>query len=159
MVPPDSHGIPRGPQYLGSQPRGVWLFVYRAFTVSDEAFQTSSTKPTLGNSLTLPVRVRLVPQPPTRNAPGLTRMWFRLFPVRSPLLRESRLFSLPQGTEMFQFSWFASSLPRILELYSSGFPHSGISGSTLAYSYPKLIAVSHALHRHLAPRHPPYALS
>ena len=28
---------------------------------------------------------------------------FRLVPVRSPLLRESRLLSLPPGTEMFQF--------------------------------------------------------
>ena len=28
---------------------------------------------------------------------------FRLVPVRSPLLRESRLISLPPGTEMFQF--------------------------------------------------------
>ena len=28
---------------------------------------------------------------------------FRLFPVRSPLLGESRLISLPPGTEMFQF--------------------------------------------------------
>src|SRR5262249_35345576 len=28
---------------------------------------------------------------------------FRLFPVRSPLLRESRLLSFPAGTEMFQF--------------------------------------------------------
>src|ERR1700741_80259 len=31
-----------------------------------------------------------------------------LFPVRSPLLRESRLMSFPPGTEMFQFSGFAS---------------------------------------------------
>jgi hypothetical protein len=30
-----------------------------------------------------------------------------LVPVRSPLLRESRLMSFPQGTEMFQFPWFA----------------------------------------------------
>jgi hypothetical protein len=29
--------------------------------------------------------------------------WFGLFPVRSPLLRESRLISFPAGTEMFQF--------------------------------------------------------
>ena len=28
---------------------------------------------------------------------------FRLIPVRSPLLRESRLISLPTGTEMFHF--------------------------------------------------------
>ena len=32
---------------------------------------------------------------------------FRLFPFRSPLLGESRLFSFPPGTEMFQFSGFA----------------------------------------------------
>ena len=29
--------------------------------------------------------------------------WFGLVPVRSPLLRESRLISVPPGTEMFQF--------------------------------------------------------
>ena len=32
---------------------------------------------------------------------------FGLFPVRSPLLRESLLISLPPGTEMFQFPGFA----------------------------------------------------
>ncbi len=32
---------------------------------------------------------------------------FGLFPVRSPLLRESRLISLPLGSEMFQFPRFA----------------------------------------------------
>ena len=35
--------------------------------------------------------------------------WFGLFPVRSPLLGESLLFSLPTGTKMFQFPAFASS--------------------------------------------------
>ena len=34
--------------------------------------------------------------------------WFGLFPVRSPLLRESLLFSSPSGTEMFHFPEFAS---------------------------------------------------
>jgi hypothetical protein len=33
---------------------------------------------------------------------------FRLFPVRSPLLRESHLISFPRGTEMFQFPRLAS---------------------------------------------------
>ena len=33
---------------------------------------------------------------------------FGLLPVRSPLLRESLLFSLPAGTKMFQFPAFAS---------------------------------------------------
>jgi hypothetical protein len=30
--------------------------------------------------------------------------WFRLFPVRSPLLRESLLLSFPSATKMFQFA-------------------------------------------------------
>ena len=33
-------------------------------------------------------------------------MWFGLFRFRSPLLTESRLFSLPVGTEMFHFPTF-----------------------------------------------------
>ena len=33
---------------------------------------------------------------------------FVLIRVRSPLLTESHLISLPQGTEMFHFPWFAS---------------------------------------------------
>ena len=35
---------------------------------------------------------------------------FGLFPVRSPLLGESLLFSFPTGTKMFQFPTFASVL-------------------------------------------------
>ena len=52
---------------------------------------------------------------------------FRLFPVRSPLLGESRLISFPRGTKMFQFPRFPRislcvqlSVPRF---YLSGFPH------------------------------------
>ena len=44
------------------------------------------------------------PTTPGRPEPS----WFGLFPVRSPLLGESRLFSLPPGTKMFQFPGFAS---------------------------------------------------
>ena len=36
--------------------------------------------------------------------PTLTSQWFGLFPVRSPLLRESRLISSRWATEMFQFT-------------------------------------------------------
>src|SRR5690606_38185522 len=42
---------------------------------------------------------------------------------------------------------------------NSGFPHSEIFGSTLAYSSPKHIGVSPVLHRLLVPRHPPCALN
>lgn len=34
-------------------------------------------------------------------------IWFGLIPVRSPLLRESRLISFPPGTEMFHFPGLA----------------------------------------------------
>jgi hypothetical protein len=37
---------------------------------------------------------------------------FGLFPVRSPLLGESRLISVPPGTEMFQFPGLAPTLTR-----------------------------------------------
>ena len=49
--------------------------------------------------------------------------------------------------------------PVVTEYCSAGFPHSGISGSTFDDNSPKLIAAIRALHRLLAPRHPPHALS
>ena len=48
---------------------------------------------------------------------------------------------------------------RILEVFSSRFPHSDISGSLDICSSPKLFAAYHVFHRLLVPRHPPYALS
>ena len=42
-----------------------------------------------------------------------------LFPFRSPLLRESRLISLPAGTEMFQFPAFASQ-PLCIQVRDTG---------------------------------------
>jgi hypothetical protein len=41
--------------------------------------------------------------PATQRPPALTRDRFSLFRVRSPLLAESLLLSLPAGTEMFHF--------------------------------------------------------
>ena len=43
----------------------------------------------------------------------------------------------------------------ILLVRNSGFPHSDISGSAPVHGSPKLFAVTHVLHRHLTPRHPP----
>ena len=47
----------------------------------------------------------------------------------------------------------------IHEVFSCGFPHSEISGSSDICSSPKLIAAYHVFHRLLVPRHPPCALS
>ena len=46
-----------------------------------------------------------------------------------------------------------------LEVFSSRFPHSEISGSMDICSSPKLFAAYHVFHRLLVPRHPPCALS
>jgi hypothetical protein len=42
--------------------------------------------------------------------PNSYNRWFRLFPLRSPLLRESSFLSLPSATKMFQFAEFARSI-------------------------------------------------
>ncbi len=53
-------------------------------------------------------------------------MRFRLFPFRSPLLRESQLLSIPTGTEMFHFPALASHRlciqRRIGGIHRLGFP-------------------------------------
>jgi hypothetical protein len=57
-------------------------------------------------SSTVPIQLYLKYRSPT--TPTLPKqLRFGLFPVRSPLLRESLLFSFPPGTKMFQFSGFA----------------------------------------------------
>jgi hypothetical protein len=80
---------------------------------------------------------------------------------RSPLLAESRLMSFPPATEMFQFAGFASQ-PYGFRLGSrmrGGLPHSETPGSKSARLSSGLIAACHVLHRLLAPRHPPDALT
>ena len=51
------------------------------------------------------------PLRPTFPGRSINRLVYacRLLPFRSPLLGESRLISVPRGTEMFQFSRFATS--------------------------------------------------
>jgi hypothetical protein len=95
--------------------------------------------------------------PATPDSPfGIIR--FRLFRVRSPLLAESLLFSLPLGTEMVHFPRFASAgyvfTGRSWMFPSKGFPHSDIPGSQIACISPRLIAAGHVLHRLPTPRHP-----
>jgi hypothetical protein len=85
----------------------------------------------------------------------------RLFRVRSPLLPESRLISIPMATEMFQFTTFA---PRTLCIQVRvplrvGFPIQKPSDQSSFASSPKLIAGYRVFHRLISPRHPPHALS
>src|SRR5436853_7930990 len=95
--------------------------------------------------------------------PTVQARWFGLFRVRSPLLAESLLFSLPVGTEMVHFP----TLPSTAYVFSGGsfgisqrgFPHSEIPGSKPICGSPGLIAAYRVLHRLLVPRHSPYTLS
>ena len=113
---------------------------------------------------TILLTIRLItsiagPTTPTRQAGPV---W--AFP-RS-LATTSGMISFPLGTKMFQFPRFPSpglcvqpgDDARDLRP-GDGFPHSDIPGSQPAHGSPRLIAVFRVLHRHLAPRHPPHALS
>ena len=95
--------------------------------------------------------------------PSMHARWFGLFRFRSPLLTESHVVFSSSGyldvsVHRVPFLKLCIGL-RILEVCSSGFPHSDISGSLDICSSPKLFAAYHVFHRLLVPRHPPYALS
>ena len=88
---------------------------------------------------------------------------FGLFRFRSPLLTESHVVFSSSGyldVSVHRVPLLTLCIGvRILEVCSSGFPHSEISGSKDICSSPKLFAAYHVFHRLLVPRHPPCALS
>ncbi len=96
-------------------PRATWVSLKRAADVSTTGVLPST--PDLSHVLRLHQRFLTRPTagrpwkrdpttPTTQPLPGLTRRRFSLIQFRSPLLPESRLFSLPAGTEMFHFPAF-----------------------------------------------------
>ena len=164
MVLADSHRVPRVPWYLGRDPREPFRFRLRGRYPLWRSFPEPSANGTVFDSPT-----------PARGGPDrsrdtghatlarLTHSRFRLFPVRSPLLGESRLLSLPGGTEMVHFPPLA---PPFLCIQKGVMGHDSHRVSPFGHprikarsSSPGLIAAYDALHRLPAPRHPPYALS
>ena len=146
MVPAGSCRISRVPHYSGAVSRPSSVFGYGAFTRSGQPFQV----------VLLTLTVRFVDGPSTP-ADALPHRRFGLLRVRSPLLAQSLLFSLPPGTEMFQFPGFAPSLGWYL-LNAGGLPHSEIRASRDICSLARLIAACHVLLRLREPRHPSCAL-
>ena len=119
------------------------------------AFPDPSTNPLVSYSPAL--------RPNRPYNPVVQARQFGLIRVRSPLLAESLLFSIPGGTEMVHFPPLPSPSYVFTRRYGGitrrGFPHSDIPGSKLICSSPRLIAAYRVLHRLLAPRHSPYTLS
>ena len=96
MVLPDSNRVPRVPLYLGTYSP--------LFTISLTGLSPSLVR--LSSRVQLSIEVGFIARPATPTDPKID--WFGLFPLRSPLLGESLLISLPEGTEMFHFPSYAS---------------------------------------------------
>ncbi len=92
MVPPASHKVARASWYSGCQPVAPRLSLRDSHPLRWRV-PTPSSRPGV------PVVLVLQPRWDLRRS-----HWFGLVPVRSPLLRESRLISLRRATEMFQFA-------------------------------------------------------
>ena len=98
-----------------------------------------------------------VPQPQGDKSP-----WFGLFRFRSPLLTESLRFIFLRLLRCFTSAGLAPTDYEFIRRHPGnrdGFPHSEIHGSKPVCGSPWLIAAYHVLHRLLAPRHSPLALS
>ena len=80
---------------------------------------------------------------------------FGLLRVRSPLLAQSFLLSLPPGTKMFQFPGFAPGFTPGVGIPPDGFPHSDIRGSQGICPSPRLFAAYHVLLRLREPQASP----
>ena len=88
------------------------FLVPRATQGSATAVRASGTGPSppaARRSRRFPSRCKCVSRGPTTPRGRRHRPRFGLLPVRSPLLGESLLFSLPGGTKMFQFPPLASA--------------------------------------------------
>src|SRR5207245_4653604 len=105
-----SHGISRVPRYSGTcrEPVGCRLpGCHRLWPIVPDR----STSRLVVDSLAL--------KPDRPYNPTVQAQWFGLFRVRSPLLAESLLFSIPVGTEMVHFPtlsslrlWIQRRIPR-----------------------------------------------
>ncbi len=74
-------------------------FAYGAITLYGKAFQPFLLSIRFVTSRQVRDPARSNPATPdNQRSRAMTVIWFGLFPVRSPLLRESHLLSLPEGT-------------------------------------------------------------
>ncbi len=140
VVLADSRQLSRFRRYSGISRRVRVHFAYGAVTHCGATFQNASAMHLICNS-----SEGLVPLPSSPTTPDWQRhqavppVRFRLFPFRSPLLRESLLLSSPRGTEMFQFPRFP---PPALCVQAGVTPHDGCRVSP--FGHPRIEAWSAA---------------
>ena len=110
----------RGSVLLGKTLRERSTYAYRGITIYAAPSQTLllhqsfiTLRPHGSSVKTLPTT------PHMQHLPAITHIRFGLFRFRSPLLTESRLFSLPVGTEMFHFPTFPPTSLYIQEAVAS----------------------------------------
>ena len=106
MVPADSQQISRARCYLGTRITPPQSFQVRDSHPLRPTLPSRSPNPRSSVPGPAEPKTSCPTTPHTQPLPGITRMRFSLFRVRSPLLTESLLFSLPEGTEMFHFPSF-----------------------------------------------------
>ena len=147
MVPAPSVKVSRVSTYSGS--RLVLLsFAYGAFTLSGWLSQNHSAR--LAES---------IPRSEPRSA--RTPVWALSISLAATfeitvVFSSSGYLDVSVHRVPFHSLWIGLW---ILEVFSSRFPHSDISGSMDICSSPKLFAAYHVFHRLLVPRHPPCALT
>ena len=146
MVPAYSVKVPRVSTYSGYR-HARSPFAYGAFTLSGWLSQNHSA--TLDESI-----MRSEPQDARTLVWALPISLAATFGI-TVVFSSSGYLDVSVHRVPFLTLWIHV---RILEVFSSGFPHSDISGSMGICPSPKLFAAYHVLHRLLVPRHPPYAL-
>ena len=146
MVPARSIKVSRVSMYSGYR-HVSFPFAYGAFTLFGRLSQNLSAR--IAESI-------------MRSEPhgARTRVWARSISLAATLDIEFSFFSsgyldVSVHRVPFHTLWIGVW---ILEVFSSGFPHSDIHGSKDICSSPWLFAAYHVFLRLLVPRHPPYAL-
>ena len=146
MVPAHSIKVSRVTMYSGFR-HVVFPFAYGAFTLSGRLSQNLSARINESIMRSEPHGARTMVWPLSISLAATLEIDFSF--------SSSGYLDVSVHRVPFHSLWIGLW---ILEVFSSRFPHSDISGSQDICSSPKLFAAYHVFHRLLVPRHPPYAL-